>query len=113
MRLKTLGSRLATLDTRAAPPAVKRAEPFYLSPGWRALMARLIRERGRRCQDARCKTPHRTGIRVFGDHIEELKDCGDALDETNILLRCGSCHTRKTNEQRAKRLAAPLLRPEG
>jgi hypothetical protein len=104
-RLRTLGPRCTVADTRSAKPPAKTTAPFYLSPEWRALIARLIKERGRRCQDRLCKQPHRTGIRVFGDHIEEIEDGGALLDPENVLLRCGSCHTRKTVEARARRQA--------
>lgn len=104
-RLRALAPRVRIADTRSAQPPAKTAAPFYLSPEWRALMARLIRERGRRCEDVECKTPWRTGIRVFGDHIKELADGGVALDEANVLLRCGACHTRKTAATRARRQA--------
>jgi 5-methylcytosine-specific restriction protein A len=106
-RLKELGSRLANLDTRAARPATKVAAPFYLAPRWRALIAAIIKRRGRRCEDPLCKTPSRTGIRIFGDHVVELQDGGAPFDEANILLRCGSCHTRKTASERARRQATP------
>jgi 5-methylcytosine-specific restriction enzyme A len=105
MRLATLQPRVATLDTRSAKPPPKTAAPFYLSPEWRALMTEIIAERGRRCEDKLCTKPHRTGIRVFGDHIVELKDGGAPLDKANIRLVCGSCHTRKTAAERAKRMA--------
>jgi 5-methylcytosine-specific restriction protein A len=102
-RLRALAPRVRIADTRSAKPPAKTAAPFYLTPEWRALMARLIKERGRRCEDSLCKMPHRTGIRVFGDHIVEIEDGGALLDAANILLRCGSCHTRKTAEARARR----------
>lgn len=95
--------RLATADSRKVKPPAKRAEPFYLSPEWRGLMAEIIRERGRHCQDPDHQGP-RVGGRIFGDHIVELKDGGAPFDKANILLRCGSCHTRKTVAQRAQRL---------
>ncbi len=44
-------------------------------------------------------------MRVFGDHVRELKDGGALLDPRNVLLRCGSCHTIKSNAERAKRMA--------
>jgi 5-methylcytosine-specific restriction endonuclease McrA len=103
-KLRSLAPRLAVLDTRSAAPAPKTAAPFYLSPPWRQLMKDIIAERGRRCEDPLCQQPHRTGIRVFGDHIVELQDGGAALDKTNVLLRCGSCHTRKTAAARAERM---------
>lgn len=108
MKLRSLGSQVTVLDTRAARPPAKTAAPFYLSREWRTLMAAIVAERGRRCQDPQCKTPGRTGIRVFGDHIVELRDGGAELDRANVLLRCGSCHTRKTAAERARRQAAPL-----
>jgi len=84
----------------------KTANPFYLSPEWRALVAEIIRERGARCEDPACRFPGRTGIRLFGDHIVELADGGAPLDKANVMLRCGSCHTRKTNAERARRMRA-------
>jgi 5-methylcytosine-specific restriction protein A len=87
----------------------KKAEPFYLTPEWRALMDSIIVERfgsraKARCEDPQCRQPHRLGIRIFGDHVVERKDGGALLDRRNILCRCGSCHTRKTSEARAARL---------
>lgn len=104
-RLTMLPNRLATLDVRTALPPDKVADPVYSSPEWRALIETIIKMRGRRCEDPACKTPTRTGIRVFGDHIQELKDGGELLDPRNVMLRCGSCHTIKTNAERAKRMA--------
>jgi 5-methylcytosine-specific restriction enzyme A len=82
----------------------KTVDPFYTSAPWRALMDGIIRQRGHRCQDAEHDpTRPRSGIRIFGDHIRELKDGGAPLDPNNILLRCGACHTRKTASARADR----------
>ena len=103
-----LSPRVATSDRRTALPAIKTVMPFYQSPEWRGLMDRIIALRGRKCEDPLCKTPGRAGMRLFGDHVHELKDGGAPLDEANIMLRCGSCHTRKTLEERAKRLAAKV-----
>ena len=82
----------------------KRAAPFYLSPEWKALIASIKQKRGAYCQDPQ----HPVGVprwkgRMFGDHVIELKDGGAALDERNIMLRCGACHTRKTMQQRGVR----------
>lgn len=99
---------IRTADHRTIAIAPKVADPFYLKPEWRALMARLIAERGRRCEDPACQAPRRgAGGRIFGDHIKELRDGGAELDPANILLRCGACHSRKTAAARARRLAAP------
>jgi hypothetical protein len=61
---------------------------------WRGIIAEILGERGRRCEDPARKHPDRT-TRLFGDHIVELKDGGAPLDKDNVLLRCGSCHSRK------------------
>ena len=99
-RLKCLPSGLSVIDTRIAAPAPKKADPFYLSPAWRTLMRKLTASRGSVCQQC-----GREGVRLFGDHIHELKDGGAALDPSNIKLLCGSCHTKKTAQVRAARMA--------
>lgn len=102
-----LSNRTPVLDTRSAKPPTKTANPFYLTPEWRALVCEIIRERGARCEDPQCRYPERAGIRLFGDHIVELQDGGAPLDKANVMLRCGSCHTRKTSAVRAQRMAGP------
>ena len=54
------------------------AADFYTSPAWRALLARIIALRGRRCEDPACARV-RAATRVFGDHIVELADGGAPL----------------------------------
>lgn len=103
--VRQLQPSLRTVDTRAARPAPKKADPFYLSPEWRKLMGEIIAERGRRCEEC-----GRTGTRIFGDHIIELQDGGAPLDKANVMCRCGSCHTRKTAASRARRMADRLPR---
>jgi 5-methylcytosine-specific restriction protein A len=103
-RLSMLKSRVGTVANRLAP-GPKVAAPVYSSNEWRTLIASIIEARGRRCEDPKCKTPGRTGIRVFGDHIKELQDGGALIDPRNVMLRCGSCHTRKTIAERAKRMS--------
>ncbi|MER2263514.1 HNH endonuclease signature motif containing protein [Methylobacterium oxalidis] len=100
-RLTTIGPRLRALDTRTARPAAKTSESFYSSVAWVTLRDEVIRGRGRRCEAAGCG---RTGGRVFVDHIVERKDGGAALDQANLQVLCGSCHTRKTAAARARRL---------
>ena len=100
--LRNLPPAVAPLDLRTALPPAKTAEPFYASQGWRALMARLLAERGRRCEEPACG---RSGTRIFGDHIVELQDGGAPLDPANVRLLCGSCHTAKTARARAARMA--------
>ena len=102
-RLSTLRPRVAMASQRLQPRP-KTTAPIYTSPEWRELITSIIRQRGRCCEDPACKTPGRTGIRVFGDHIKELQDGGALLDPRNVMLRCGSCHTTKTIAERAKRM---------
>ncbi|WP_207479552.1 HNH endonuclease [Arenibaculum pallidiluteum] len=99
-RLQSLGSPIATLSTVTAKPSPKRAEAFYLSPDWRTLVARLITQRGRRCEEC-----GKAGCRIFGDHVHELKDGGAPLDSSNVKLLCGACHSAKTARVRAERMA--------
>lgn len=103
-KLTMAPSRIGTLDMRSAKPAPKVVMPFYSSPEWRTLMNGIIKARGRRCEAC-----GRTGTRIFGDHIVELKDGGAPLDPSNIQCLCGSCHTAKTARARAARTAARHL----
>jgi 5-methylcytosine-specific restriction enzyme A len=104
-----MAPRFRLLEQRTALPPAKAVDPFYISPEWRALMAEIIAERGRRCEDPQCQRRLDQSIgaptRVYGDHIVELRDGGAPLDKRNVMLRCGSCHTRKTAEARAIRTA--------
>jgi 5-methylcytosine-specific restriction enzyme A len=102
-RLTTLKPSVPILDSRVRQ-SDRPVEPLYTSADWRALVATLIQLRGHRCQDPHCKKPDRcAGGRLFGDHIIELRDGGARLHPGNVMLRCGSCHTRKTNAEREKR----------
>jgi hypothetical protein len=84
--------------------APKRADAFYLSPEWKALIRHLIKVRGRRCEDPEHEqAAPREGVRLYGDHIVEIVDGGVELDPDNIMLRCGPCHGRKTAQARAAR----------
>lgn len=105
--LRTLGPRLAVLDTRTVKPktdirtgrAVKATDPFYGSAEWQAFRKAVVAERGRRCEDCGSTTG-----RVYCDHIVELRDGGAPLDWTNIRLRCATCHVRKTGRARGDRM---------
>src|SRR5690242_16539614 len=109
MKLRTLGQKLRPSQRVKVSQPPKKAEPFYLSPEWRALVESEIKRRfgskdNARCQDPECQHRWRRGIRLFGDHIVERKDGGAELDPANVIFRCGSCHTRKTAAERGKRL---------
>jgi 5-methylcytosine-specific restriction protein A len=104
-RLKTLRPRIAELDTRRVKPPPKTGDPFYDSQPWRALVARLLSLRGRRCEDPTCPTPRGPWRRVYADHIVELSDGGAPLDPANVMLRCPTCHGRKTAAARVRRFS--------
>lgn len=108
MKLRTLGHKLQPSSRVKVEIPEKKADPFYLSPPWRALMDAIIAERfgdraNTRCQRADCKFPDRRGIRIFGHHVVEVKDGGALLDRRNILCICGSCHTIVTAHARGER----------
>lgn len=105
------GHKLRTMGAKLGPPRqikirlpAKKVDGFYQSQEWRALMDAIIKKRGRRCEDPdHDPKQSRTDRRIYGDHIRELRDGGAPLDEANVMLRCASCHTRKTVAERAKR----------
>jgi len=106
--LKLVARKVAPLDLRRVQPPVKEADPFYLSDEWRAFVDYIFDQRGRRCEDPRhddALPRFGPAVRVIPDHIVELKDGGAKLAPNNIMLRCWSCHQRKTNRERARRAA--------
>jgi 5-methylcytosine-specific restriction protein A len=107
-----MAGKLRTIGQKLRPPArnamisvrPKEAAPFYLSPEWKALMRQIIKVRGRRCEDQQHETKSpREGVRLYGDHIIEIVDGGAKLDPSNVMLRCGPCHGRKTAIARTAR----------
>ncbi|MEM7301906.1 MAG: HNH endonuclease signature motif containing protein [Pseudomonadota bacterium] len=100
LALRAVASRLATVPTRLRVPP-KKAERFYQSKEWRALVARVNRERGSRCQVPGCGSTKR----VIADHIIERKDGGAELDPANIQLLCQSCHNAKTAKAKRARVS--------
>src|SRR6266436_1869241 len=97
--MKSLEPRITTVNKKRIGDNTSRSTkptlPFYKTQEWVQLVARVIRARGRRCENPMCA---REGVltRIFADHIVEIKDGGALLDESNIELLCGSCHTTKT-----------------
>lgn len=100
MALQILRSRLPRHDTRTALPPPKLPAPHYGSAAHRAWRAAVLTRAGHACQ--RCG---RRGVRLFADHVVELRDGGAALDVTNGQALCGACHTTKTVAARAARMA--------
>lgn len=70
-------------------------------------MARLIAERGRRCEKRgpTCNNDGSGSVRIYGDHVQEIKDGGALLDPGNIMLVCPACHGAKTAAAKAERMA--------
>lgn len=96
-----MGSRVRTISTAIAAPPDKQAASIYSTPEYAAWRAAVIRRANGRCQGKGCT---RTGTRLFADHIVELRDGGAPFDVSNGQALCGSCHTTKTNEERARRM---------
>ena len=104
--VRMLTPRIATLGTRIRL-CERPSQARVYDADWRALVAHLIEVRGRQCEGVLDDgTPcGRTRCRIFGDHIEEVRDNPERrLDETNVQLLCGSCHTIKTNRVRLARM---------
>jgi 5-methylcytosine-specific restriction protein A len=102
-RLAMLQPRVPTLDTSLAPPPPKQTEAWYLTPEHKAWAAEVVRRAGGKCQDPE-HVGRRDGQRCVADHIRERRDAPElALDLSNGMSRCWSCHTRKTNAERARR----------
>lgn len=109
-RLRLIGSRVKRGAPRIAPPP-KRAESFYQSREWQSTVAdyraAMVRRAGRvHCE--RCGAGG-AGVRLFLDHVVERKDGGDDHDPANLQMLCGRCHGRKTQAERAKRAAGPVV----
>lgn len=106
MVLHSIGRKLQPSTRFRLKLPEKKALPFYQSPEWVALMQSITAERGRRCEDPEHDRSLPRGgrnIRIYGDHVIEIRDGGPSLDKANILLRCATCHGRKTVKERAKR----------
>lgn len=102
--LRSVGQKLRPSRAFKLQPAAKRVDPFYVSSEWRALMEAIKRQRGNRCEDPEHRTEHpRSGVRIYGDHIRELKDGGAPFDPCNVMLKCPPCHQRKTAAERVRR----------
>jgi 5-methylcytosine-specific restriction enzyme A len=97
--VRLVGSRSGlAASRRGLPSSPKRAGPVYRDPQWAPLVAELIKERGRKCEDC-----GKAG-RVITDHIRELRDGGAPFDKRNLRLRCDKCHGAKTQIEKKKRV---------
>jgi 5-methylcytosine-specific restriction protein A len=105
-KLRAAAARLGTLAPKLAAPA-KRAEGFYTSPEWRALVASRKRDR----DHAEAKARARPGERLILDHKHERKDGGADLDPANTEWLTMSEHQAKTARARAARAQGRPLNP--
>lgn len=112
MGLKILKPMLGRVRHERAAPERKKADPFYTRSSWRALVAQIIAERGRRCEGCgKTREDDGSAVALIGDHIKERRDGGADLDASNVMLLCarsggngrphqdgaaGGCHARKT-----------------
>ncbi|WP_454629585.1 HNH endonuclease [Bradyrhizobium cenepequi] len=110
-RIPTLGSRIATLDTRKAKPLPKKADPHYQSAEHEAWAEFVKRRAGYRCEHIdertgrRCERSRANGDRMYADHIVELKDDRSrALDRDNGACKCAEHNVRKGIQARANRM---------
>lgn len=107
VKLTTLRPKLRVFDARAVKPELKTVDPFYLTPEYKKWRETVIARAGRRCEDVdgdeRCPKAE-PQHRMFADHIKERRDGGAPFDPANGKCRCGSHHTLKTANERAKRL---------
>jgi 5-methylcytosine-specific restriction protein A len=103
MTIRTAPTRLRATDTRRVKPPKKVPAPIYSTREYRQWRALVIGRAAGRCQDPNCVDPTRRGLR-YADHVVELRDGGAPFDPANGMVRCASCHVRKTAAERAKRM---------
>jgi hypothetical protein len=97
-RLKAAAPRIGAMAPRLTVPP-KRAEGFYTSPAWRALVARRKLDP----DYAAAKRRARPGERLILDHKRERKDGGADLDPANTEWLTMSEHQAKTARARRSR----------
>lgn len=78
------------------PPKV--VDPLYLTEQHQQ-WSKQVKQRARYT----CERCGRTEKRMFADHIKEIRD-GGTWSLANGQCLCGSCHTIKSMQERAKRV---------
>jgi 5-methylcytosine-specific restriction protein A len=99
-RLATIGPRIPLFDARAVKPPPKKAAAIYHTSEYAVWREAVIANAGGMCQWPGCG---RAEQRMYADHIIELEDGGARFDVNNGQCLCGSHHTRKTLDARARR----------
>lgn len=106
-KLKLFRGPVPRSDLRTVKPPPKRADDIYLTPEYQEWRTIVIEQSGGRCQDKEHEGHNPMGVRLYADHIIELKDGGAPFDPRNGLARCASCHTKKTLRERQRRMGEP------
>ena len=96
--LPVLKPGIAKLTGRSIPLPPKQVDPHYQGDDHLAWRRMVITRAGHCCE--RCG---RSGVRLFADHIVELRDGGNPLELANGQALCGSCHTIKTMQAKFSR----------
>jgi hypothetical protein len=105
-RLKAIGSRVVTVETRRVMPPPKEADAIYSTTNHRDWRALVVANAGGQCEardgNHRCwkSEPH---VRLYADHIIELKDGGAPFDVSNGQALCARHHTLKTAVEKRRR----------
>lgn len=104
-RLKIAPGIVPLANMYTAQPPRKTVDPIYKTKEhvvWRSL---VLQRAGGRCEwvgedGRRCG---RKEVRMFADHIDEIRDGGALYELSNGQCLCGGHHTLKTNRVRARR----------
>lgn len=103
MALKCAPPMLRVASMASVRVVEKAVAPYYLTEEHRQWRATVIARAGNHCQGKDCD---REGVRLYADHIVEVKDGGSPCDPENGQALCGSCHGLKTHAERRRRLGS-------
>lgn len=102
--MRTVGQRVASIAPTRIVALPKTVDPHYLTAEHAAWRGAVLRRARFRCEGLGCGAH---GVRLYADHVVELRDGGAPFDPTNGQALCASCHARKTARERARRHGAP------
>lgn len=97
-KVSLVNSPIARMTTKRVPTLQKKVDEHYMSQEFIQWSKDVKTRAGYRCE--KCG---RAETRMFADHIKEIKDGGLFLDLMNGQCLCGSCHTRKTWDEKRHR----------
>lgn len=105
--MRSIGQRLGASAGQRVTTQPKTVDPHYLTPEHEAWRKVVLRKARYRCEGLGCGA---SGVKLYADHVVEIKDGGAPLDPANGQALCARCHARKTARERAYRhgLAVPL-----